>query len=228
MASLEPITDDVLLLSLPLSVMGCRMGRNVTVIRLASGRLVIHSTAPFSVDEVEAIRAQGDPGWLVEATHFHDTCAAAGRRAFPDLPYFAPSGFPVRAAGETRPLSELSEETGGELEVLELAGMPRVREHAVLHRPSRTLIIADLLFNLDASAGAWTRGFLRLAAGLRDHPGQSRFFRHFIEDEAAFRESAESFLAWNFDRIVVGHGRPVLEDARATLRGAVGLPRDPE
>lgn len=218
MASLESLAENVWLLSCPLSLMGCRIGRNVTVIRLGSGRLVIHSTARFSPEDVAAIETLGEPAWLVEASRFHDTFAAAGRRAFPELPYYAPPGFSVRAGGETRPLSELPVETAGEVEILELAGMPRVREHAVIHHPSRTLILADLVFNLDASAGAWTLGFLRVAAGLREYPGQSRFFRFCIEDHEAFRESLERLLAWNFDRIVVGHGRPIVNEAKATLR----------
>ena len=67
--------------------MGTEMGRTVTLIRLASGQLDIHSTAPFTAADVKEINALGQPAWLVEATRLHDTFAAAARAAFPALPY---------------------------------------------------------------------------------------------------------------------------------------------
>ena len=69
------------------------MGRVVTLLRLESGKVVIHSTAEITQEQVEEIRELGEPGWLVEATCFHDTCAKEGRKAFPDIPYLVPPGF---------------------------------------------------------------------------------------------------------------------------------------
>ncbi len=42
-----------------MSLMGCRLGRNVTIVRLGSGKLLVHSSAPFSAQDVEAIRELG-------------------------------------------------------------------------------------------------------------------------------------------------------------------------
>src|SRR6266567_3713093 len=87
------IADDVVVMSFPLRAFGIDFGRNVTLLRLADGRVVIHSTAPFSQKDIAAIRRFGEPAWLLDATLLHDTFAKKRRAALTDLPYLAPSGF---------------------------------------------------------------------------------------------------------------------------------------
>src|SRR5687768_14199905 len=169
---MEKLAENLWVLRFPLSMIGIQEGRTVTIFRLSSGDLVIHSTAPFSPEDVETIAAVGRPAWLLDATLFHDTYADPGRAAFPALPYLAPARFPVKS-GPVRPLTDLPAEWSPELEVLQLEGMPRVREHLFFHRPSRTLVVADLVFNFDRHAPLWTRAFFRYAAGLRHYPGVS-------------------------------------------------------
>ena len=60
-------------------------------------------------------------------------------------------GFP------TEPLIPAPAAWGDELKVLRLEGIPSMREHVVFHRSSRTLIVADLLFNFGPDTSAWTR-----------------------------------------------------------------------
>src|SRR4051812_13144867 len=88
-----PLAKNLWLLAYPLKMLGADLRRNVTLIRLHSGKLVIHSTAPFTPEDVAAIRALGEPGWLLDGILRHDTFAKEGRAAFPDIPYLAPEGF---------------------------------------------------------------------------------------------------------------------------------------
>lgn len=213
---MQQLTDDLWLLRYPLSLLGTQIGRNVTLIRMRSGEIVIHSTAPFTASEVELIRALGHPAMLVDATLFHDTFAEQGRAAFPEVPYAAPDGF----VGRTTAISSLAANWPDDFGVLELAGMPKVREHAVLHRPSRTMIVADLVFNFGPTATVWTRNFFRWAGGVREFPGMTRLFRSFIRDRDAFRASVEQLLAWDFDRLIVAHGDVVETNAKVALSRA--------
>lgn len=214
---LEELAPNVHLQRHALRLAGCRMGRVVTVIRLASGKLVIHSTAAFAPEAVAEIRMQGEPGWLVEATNFHDTMAKAGRAAFPNIPYLVPPGFKNAASLNSMPLTSAPPEWEGELDVIAIGGMPKIREHAFYHRPSKTLIIADLFFNLPPESGAWTLGFMRVMAGIRRYPGMSRLFRLCIKDRAAFTASMREIAGLDFEQIVVAHGDPVRERAKATF-----------
>lgn len=201
----------------PLSVLGTRHGRNVTVIRLSSGQLVIHSMAPFPNADIEGILALGEPGWLVESMLLHDTYAREGRDRFPDVPFLGPPGFSEIVKFPTEPLFPPPLEWQGEIEVVPIRGAPKLEEQAVIHLPSRTLILADLIFNFPADESGWNRFFHRHIAGFKRYPGMSRIFRLFIKDKDAFRASIDELLAKDFDRIVVGHGNVIETDGKALL-----------
>ena len=196
------------------------MGRTVAVMRLRSGDLIIHSTGPFTASDVTAIHSLGRPAWLLDATLSHDTFATAGRNAFPDAAYFAPEGFPVRG-GTTFSLRTLPASWEDELEVLQLEGMPRVREHAFFHKPTRTLIVADLVFNFSAVSSAWMRNFFRVVGGIRGYPGMSRLFKLLIRDRVAFASSIERLMGWDFDRLIVGHGEIIESGAKPQVAAAL-------
>ncbi len=224
---LDEVANDLWVLRFPLALLGTQMGRTVTVMRLSSGHLIVHSTAPFTPADITAIHALGRPAWLVDATLFHDTFARHGQAAFPDIPYFTPSGF-RRPAGrasaispETPSLTSPPTAWAGEVDVLQLHGMPKVREHVFLHRATRTLVVADLLFNFGPRSSAWTRWFFRWPGGIRQFPGMSRLFRASIRDRAAFARSIESVMQWDFDRLIVGHGEIIECGAKAKLKAAL-------
>ena len=219
---MQKIAENLWTLRYPLSLLGADVGRRVTVVRLWSGELVIHSTGPFSADDIVAINALGKPAWLVEATNVHDTFAREGSTAFPLARYFAPPGFEKFSGIPTESLATPPRDWGGELEVLPLGGVPRVHEHAFFHRPSRTLIVADVLFNVGSEMSAWTRLLLRLVAGLKGGPGVSRIFRKLaIRDPAALRASLRKVLEWDFDRVIVAHGNVIETDGRRALTQAL-------
>ncbi len=219
---MQQLAENLWTLRYPLRLLGADLGRRVTVIRLGSGDLVIHSTGPFSADDVVAIHALGRPAWLVEATNVHDTFAREGHAAFPMARYLAPPGFEKFSGIPTESLAAPPREWSGELEVLPLEGVPRVREHAFFHRSSRTLIVADVLFNVGAEMSPWTRLLLRLAGGLKGGPGVSRIFRRLaVRDPAALRNSLGAVLTWDFDRVIVAHGGVIATDGRRALTGAL-------
>ena len=218
MTSPERIAENVWVLRYPLRLVGVAIGRTVTIIRLTTGKLVIHSTAPFGAREVAAIRELGEPGWLLDATRFHDSYAEAGRAAFPGVPYLAPEGFPKAKGVKTEPLLPAPGEWTTELEVLELGGMPKVREHVLFHRPSRTLIVGDVLFNFGRGGSAWTRFFARYVMRLKKFIGMSPFFRIMIRDREAFRTSVAAMMRWDFDRVIVGHGEIIEQGGKERLR----------
>jgi hypothetical protein len=76
------LSDDVVVMSFPWRTLGIDFRRNVTLLRLSDGRVVIHSTAPFTDEDIAAICRFGEPAWLVEATLMHDTFAKEGTRLF--------------------------------------------------------------------------------------------------------------------------------------------------
>ena len=81
--STQQIAPDVLLMSFPWRALGIDFKRTVTLLRLSDGRVVVHSTAKFTDEDIAAIRRFGEPAWLIDATLMHDTFAKEGRARLP-------------------------------------------------------------------------------------------------------------------------------------------------
>lgn len=219
------IADDVVVMSFPLRFFGIDFARNVTLLRLGDGRVIVHSTAAFTEKDVAAIRTFGQPAWLVDATLLHETFAKEGRAALPGLPYLAPSGFKEVSDVATQPLDPPPAEWAGEIEVLRIEGT-RKHEHLFFHRRSRTLVAADLFFSFPAETRGWARFFARRIMGLPPSLfGVSRFFRFLISDKQAFARSMSKMLEWDFERVVVAHREPLETGAKEEVKKVTRLRR---
>jgi hypothetical protein len=218
---MKKLAENLWVLPYPLRLLGGDFRRNVTIVRLQSGELIIHSTGPFTPPDVAAILRLGRPGWLLEAMLQHDTFSQQGREAFRNIPFLAPEGFSEVVGFATQPLIPSPKEWGDELKVLCIEGNPSMQEHVVLHRSSRTLIVADLLFNFGPNTPAWTRFLVLCGVGAKHHPGMSRRFRMAIKDRAAFQRSVKTLTTWDFDRIIVGHGEIIETEGQRLLAEAI-------
>ena len=214
------LSDDVAVMSFPWRTLGIDFKRNVTLLRLSDGRVVIHSTAPFTAENIAAIRRFGEPAWLVEATLMHDTFAKEGRASFRDLPYLAPDGFTKVSGISTESLHSPPSDWKGEIDVWRIDGM-RMNEHALFHRRSRTLVVADLFFSLPADTRGWPRFFARHFMRLPRLFGISAFFRLMINDRPAFERSVNALMQSDFEKLIVAHWKPLETDAKPAVKRAL-------
>lgn len=214
---MQQLADDLWLLSYPLRLLGVDLRRNVATMRLRSGELIIHSTAAFTAADVAAIRVCGRPAWLLDAMLRHDTFAGEGHAMLPEATYLAPAGFEKHVDFPVVPLVPPPAEWSSEVDVLEIEGLPSMRETVLLHRRSRTLIVADLIFNFPGPHRGWEAWMLRVAIGRRHAPGVSRAVKLAVRDRAALHRSLRTVLAWDFDRVIVGHGELIPTGGRAAL-----------
>jgi len=215
------IADDVVVMSFPLRPFGIDFRRNVTLLRIADGRVVIHSTAPFTQKDVAAIRRFGEPAWLLDATLMHNTFAKEGRATQPNLPYLAPNGFEKAYGVAAQPLDPPPSAWSGEIDVVKIEGTKK-NEHALFHRRARTLVVGDLFFSFPSDTRGWPRFFAHHIMRLPTHLfGVSRFFRFMIDDKQAFARSANALLQWDFERIVVAHFEPLETAAKPAVERAL-------
>lgn len=209
--------DGVASFIFPLRFFGLNLGRRVTLLPISGKRLVVHSTAPFSDNHLRAMERLGRPAFLLDATTMHDTFSRDAREILPNAEYFVPEGFPKKGAGPTaRPLSEINASTGSEIQTERLEGMRFLTEYACFHPASRTLILGDLLFNLDQSSG-YTKWAMRNLLGVKEWPAIDRPVRMAVKDKEAFVSSLQRILAWDFDRIIVAHGSPIETNGKQHL-----------
>ncbi|HEX7861925.1 MAG TPA: DUF4336 domain-containing protein [Verrucomicrobiae bacterium] len=205
---LKQVVENVWEANAPLKLPGLRMDHRLTVLRLHNGELVVHSPIEFSAPLHKALLEVGRPKWFIAPSRFHDMFWPNWFRAFPNARFVAAPG--VREDHPDLPFTDVL--AGGanywedELVLLPIGGMPKINEVALLHPASRSLLIADLIFNLDAAAQNLLGRLFLKANGIFQTAGISRIFRSYIKDRAAFVDSIDEIQSHSFERIILGHG----------------------
>lgn len=202
---------------------GLILPTRMTVMRLANGALALHSPVALDGDLAAALRSLGDVSAIIAPNSFHHVFAAEYVAAFPTARVLAAPGlaervpsFPVAVPLSDEPPPLWS----GTLEHIVFGPVRGVSEVVFLHRPSRTLVLTDLAFNMRRIDGLHQRVAWRLF-GVPASFGPSRTARlTLLRDPTAVRHLIEQVSAWSFERIVVAHGEVVERDAGAAFRRA--------
>jgi hypothetical protein len=192
---------------------GVKMRARTTVVRLEDGSLLLHTPAPPTDGLVEELRALGPVRWLVVPNCWHHLGAPAALARFPDAQVVGPASALVRNEALKVHVDIHSGQFGQlvpELEVLPLQGVPFWDETVLYHRPTRTLLGADIVL----CAGAEDHWTLRWAAHVTGFYQRVRVppdARKKIADKRAAARSIHAMLERPAQRLVVGHA-PVMED----------------
>ena len=220
---LKEVGPDLWVAETPLKFLGIEVGRRMTVARLASGELWSHSPAALTGELRSALEAIGEPKYVVAASAIHGHVSMEEfRDAYPGIQLFAPPILDRRRkdlafAG----LLGSTPETAWSRELDQTVFLGQLLPEVLFfHREGRTLIVGDLLVQVEADAPAATRLAWRLE-GVGSEPATPRTVRATTRNRRAARRSSESIRAWDFDRIHVGHGPNVETDGRARFEDAM-------
>jgi uncharacterized protein DUF4336 len=93
-------------------------------------------------------------------------------------------------------------------------------EFVFYHRPSRSLIVADLIVNVGYDVPLSSKMLFRLI-GAYPGPRIPWSYRIAIRNKKRLREKLDRVFAWDFDAIVVGHGGVVRTGGKPAFQRAV-------
>jgi hypothetical protein len=190
--------------------------RRMTVVRLADERLVIYSAIALADAHMRELEAFGRPAFLIVPNHLHRLDALAWKQRYPSLCVVAPSGCRSRVE-ELVPVDTTSPDFGqAQVRFVVVEGTGQ-REAAleVDEEGGTTLVLNDVVGNLDESHGL----VLRAMGFATARPRVPRVVKlALIEDRQALRARFEQWAALPIRSILVSHGAPVLENARAVLQ----------
>jgi hypothetical protein len=190
---------------------GVRLPLRMTVARLSDGTLWLHSPVPIDDALAAQLEALGPVGHIVAPSGLHHLHAGPAVARWPAARlWVAPAlqqkrpdltpATPLPPAGAPWP----------DIEVLRIDGVPSFDEHVFFHRPSSSLLVTDLVFQVLRTSSWVTPWVLRLT-GTWGRYAHSRLWGWSVKDKAAAARSAREVLAWPFTRVVMCHG-DVLED----------------
>jgi hypothetical protein len=201
---------------------GVRLRAHCTVVRLEDGGLLIHSPAPPTSGLEKELRALGPVRWLCVPNRFHHLGTPATAAAFPEAKVVGPRSALERSQALRLDLDIHGHALGEqlpELEALPLAGVPFLDETVLLHKPSQTLIGADIVMSA-CSKDHWT---WRAAGRLTGCWGEVRVppdVRRKVVDKSAAARSIERIAKASAKRLLVAHADVIERDWAHALTDA--------
>lgn len=222
--TLVPLSDGLWCATQPLRFLGVELGTRMSVVRLPSGGLFLHSPIEPVPEVRAAVAALGPVEHVVAPNRFHHLFASRWDDAGPAVQVHAAPGLLEKRTdlGAARVLSNEPDPTwAGVLDQVLVAGAPLMNEVAFLHRPSRSLLTCDLAFNVGPHQPPWTRFNFRLMRAY-GRLATTLVERVVTRDRTAARASLERILAWDFDRVVVSHGDVLETGGHEAFRRAWG------
>jgi hypothetical protein len=158
---------------------------------------------------------------IAEPSLLHHVHLAEARALAPDAEVWGPPGFAEKTGmHDVRVFGRDAWPHEPELAALVIEGAPKRNEVVFLHRPTRTLYTADLVFNILGDAG-WLASLTFRMMGIHRRFAVARPWKHWVKDRTAFRRSIDQVLDWEFDRIVMAHGTIVGANGKQMLIDAL-------
>jgi hypothetical protein len=195
------------------------------VVTLPDGGLWLCSPGPLTDTLAAKIEALGPVRHLVSPNLYHRRYLGDAARRWPEATIWAPEGLAKKRPDlPAHKLlgAEAQAAWGGVLDLQPIEGAPHLNEWVFLHRPSRALLVTDLLFNLQRWEG-WAASVAYWATGISDHRlAQSHEWRlSLVKDRAAAARSARALLAWEPQLLVPSHGDVLSADVVPELSRAL-------
>ena len=230
MSLTEFVADQIWLKEYPIHYAGCDFNARMAVVRLPDSKLLLHS--PCEIDErtKESISALGEVTYIVAPGSYHYFHIPSAQAAFPKADTYICPGVERK-----RPeidfdwfLADQPPEAWADtLDQVLVRGNKYIWEVAFLHKPSRTLLLVDLIENITDQTPN-TNWLLKLwwkaVFHMWNNPKPAPEYQLGWKDKAAARQSLQRILEWDFDRIVLSHGDLIDKDAKAIARQAWKVP----
>lgn len=225
---LKPFGADIWIVdSGPVTAMGMKLPIRMTVIRLADGGLLLHSPTRHTPELGQALEALGPVRHLVAPTVAHWMFLKEWQRAYPDATNWAVPALRTRSAvrkSGVRIDADLGDEAptawAADINQGIVRGGGGFEEAWLFHKASRTLLLTDLVENLEpAKLPPMTAAVMRATLATDATTGLHVRAALRLGGEAAWA-SIRTMLATDPERVLFAHGKPFTTDAARRLRRA--------
>jgi hypothetical protein len=185
----------------------------MTVVRLPGGGLWLHSPTAPAEPLLRSLGKIGPVRFLIAPNTLHYRWIADWKARFPEAGAWGPAGLQRSARRALPPLHPLGDapavEWASTLDQFLVRGNV-LTEAVFLHRPTRTLILTDLIENFESSRvrSPSLRRLLRWAR-VADQDGRRPLDMGlaFLLRAKTLRAAVERMIEWNPERVILAHGR---------------------
>lgn len=224
----KPFGQDLWIMDGPeIRFLGVPFSTRATIVRLADGSLWFHSPIRWSAAAEQAVGGLGEVAHLIAPNWIHYAYLDGWKDRFPQAEVWAAPGVEARARKKGIPFPPAQDlgranPWAGEIETLFVAGSAVHRECVFFHHASATLILTDLIENVEAGRVHWFVYWIAKVIGVADPDGKmpADMAMSFRKGRAELARAVQTMIDWAPQRIVLAHGRCYEADAVAELRRA--------
>ncbi|MCJ1248737.1 hypothetical protein MMC30_005956 [Trapelia coarctata] len=244
---IRKVTPNILTCSAPFARYGkFKVGGRGTIVRLQNNSLAVFSPIALTPDVRTHLEELGNNVQYISALDYeHHIFISEWAKAFPNAKILGVEGLPEKR--------ESSKETAGnkfdhvwtrgnkdDFRVdpdfdrdfeYEYVGSHANKELVFYYKPDKTLIEADLMFNLPATEqysrtkeGAEQGVLTKLFVGFMNTQGAAKWQKRFIwyapsaKDRKGFNQSIKRINSWDFQRIIPCHGDVIENNAKGIFQ----------
>lgn len=226
----EYVPGRIWLKKYPVQYAGCDIFARATFIRLSSGDILVHSPCPVDDALTTQVRKIGPLSHIIAPGSYHYFHVSAWQDAFPDATTWICPGVERKSPDLDFDwlLSDHSPETwASEIDQVLVRGNRFIWEVAFLDKPSKTLVLTDLVENI----GEQTQGtnwvlklWWKVIMNMWDKPKPAPEYQMGWSHKASAKRSLERILEWDFERVVIAHGENLDSNVKEVLQRAWAKP----
>lgn len=243
---IRDVTPNIKTFSLPFKRFGAiAIGGRATLVKLTSGALAIFSPVALTPEVKEAVAGFGNNlKYIIAPDIEHHIFISEWAMAYEGVHVIGPEGLKEKREASKEPFNtfhtvfraatkatqKISAEFDSDFEYEYVEAHPN-KELVFCYKPEKTLIEADLLFNLPAteqyskspespSTGAATKLFGALQSTQGTAVWQKRVLWHLFSraDRPSFNASVVKIDSWDFTRIIPCHGDVIEQDGKGVFK----------
>ena len=209
-----------------LKFMGLPVGTRMTVIRLVDDSLLLISPIQITSAIKQQLDNLGTVKYIIAPNLFHYLYLAECQDIYPQALVIAPPGLKEKQPNlkidatftqdDIEFDSQLEYTLFAGFQVLIVSQIKAVNEIVFYHPSTKTLIITDSAFNFDRSFPLITQFAARIL-GSYQQLKPSWLEKIAVQDKQKAKQSIAQILSWDFERVIMGHGKIVETNAKQQL-----------
>jgi hypothetical protein len=223
----EYIRDQIWLLEYPVRFGGMDLFGRTTIIRLQTGELIIHDPCRINASVKRQIDELGAVKYIIAPGYYHHLFVTDFQQNYPDAETYLCPGLERK-----RPdikfewmLGNRSDHRWADtVDQVMVHGTNYIWEVAFFHKPSKTLILVDLLENIgddySHKAGLLLRFWWKVVFGMWNNPKAAPEYQMGWGNKAVVKIALNKILGWGAERAIIAHGENIEADVNETLARA--------
>lgn len=226
MGDIEQIGEDIWVADGPkISFLGLTIGTRMTIVRLGT-KLWIHSPVSLATGMTAELEGLGEVRYVLSPNKYHHLFLSEWRSIYPEAEFYASPGLipkrpDIRFDNELRATAKYA---WSDTIAHEVFGPNRLFDEVVFfHRPSRTLVLTDLIINVKTDGYNWLQKLFAKFDNLGYPQGTTpRLYRWSMKSRTTARRVYRTMIEWEPARVIISHGEWFQEDGKKELESRLG------